>query len=96
MRQCPECGSTEILSDLIVFADEMLAGQLPAYVQVAEPKPAKAPFIWIPKTVTSGLRASVCGACGYTRFHASNHAEMLRASKQGYTGREYGLSMFKP
>jgi predicted nucleic-acid-binding Zn-ribbon protein len=92
---CPECGSTEIVPDLIVFADEMLAGQLPVYVQLTEPKPEKTPFLWIPKSAESGFRAAVCGQCGYTRFYASNHAALLQARKQGYEGRAYGLNRVK-
>ncbi|MBI5933768.1 MAG: hypothetical protein HY867_08675 [Chloroflexi bacterium] len=95
MKTCPECSSSEIISDLIVFTDEMLAGQLPAYVQLAEPEPEKTPFIWIPKSASSGLRAAVCGECGYTRLHATNHAELLQARKQGYESRPNGMSRLK-
>ena len=91
MTTCPECNSTEIVSELLLFADEALGGLHPPYVQLVEPKPAKAPFIWIPKMASTGFRAAVCGACGYTRFHATNHAEILKAHKEGYASRQYAL-----
>jgi predicted nucleic-acid-binding Zn-ribbon protein len=91
MTKCPECGSTEIVPELLVFADEALTGQHPPYVELVEPEPAKRPFIWVPKTVASGFRAEVCGECGYTRFRASNHPELLKAHKQGYASQKYAL-----
>lgn len=36
MTTCPECGSSEIISDLLVFADKALGGQYPPYVQLEE------------------------------------------------------------
>lgn len=77
MQKCPECGSSEVVSDLAVFSDEAAIGlQLP-YVLLKEPKPEKkAPFIWSLKSVATGFRAAVCGSCGYTRFYAKNHKEI--------------------
>lgn len=95
MQKCPECGSSEVVSDLIVFADQELAGQIPVYVQFTEPKPEKAPFLWLPQTAESGLRAAVCGECGCTRFYATKHAELLQARKQGFVPRENGISRLK-
>jgi predicted nucleic-acid-binding Zn-ribbon protein len=89
MKTCPECGSTEIIPDLLVFADEALTGQHPPYVKLIEPDPAKRPFIWIAKTVEGGFRAAVCGECGYTRFYTIKHADLLKAYKQGYTSQQY-------
>lgn len=66
MSKCPECGSTEIVPDLIVFADEAAVGQRPVHVSLKEPEPAKRPFMWIPKDVSTGFRAAICGGCGYT------------------------------
>ena len=41
MQKCPECGSSEVVSDLAVFSDEAAIGlQLP-YVLLKEPKPEK-------------------------------------------------------
>ncbi|MEW5940057.1 MAG: hypothetical protein AB1750_10370 [Chloroflexota bacterium] len=92
---CPECGSTEIVSELLVFSDEALLGQRPPYVELIEPEPAKRPFIWSPKTAASGFRAAVCGSCGYARFYATNHAELLQAHKQGYASQKYVMSILK-
>ncbi|MBV6394766.1 MAG: hypothetical protein HFACDABA_00334 [Anaerolineales bacterium] len=91
MKTCPECGSNEIISDLIVFADEALSGLHPPYVELVEHPPAKRPFIWVPKTAASGFRAEVCGECGHTQFRATNHAELLKALKQGYASQQFAL-----
>jgi hypothetical protein len=90
-KTCPECGSNEIIPDLLVFADEALTGLHPPYVKLVEPSPAKKPFIWIPKKAASGFRAEVCGECGHTRFRATNHAELAKAHKQGYVSEQFAL-----
>lgn len=88
LKTCSECGSTEIVPDLLVFADEAIIGQHPPYVQLIEPEPAKRPFVWKPKSVATGFRAAICGACGHTRFYTKHHAEILEAHQQGYTSRQ--------
>jgi predicted nucleic-acid-binding Zn-ribbon protein len=85
MKSCPECGSTDIIPDLLVFADEVLSGMHAPYVKLVEPKPVKPPFIWSPKSVATGFRAAVCGACGYTSLYTTHHAELLDAYRKGYT-----------
>ena len=95
MKTCPECGSNEIVPNLIVFADEALSGLHPPYVQLIEPEPAKRPFVWSPKTAATGFRAAVCGECGYTRFYATNHAELLKAHKQGYASQQFVMNILK-
>jgi len=93
MKACPECGSTEIIPDLLVFADEALTGQHPPYVQLVEARPEKAPFIWSPKSVATGFRAAVCGSCGYTRFYTKNYAALLDAYKKGYTSQQAAMKI---
>jgi predicted nucleic-acid-binding Zn-ribbon protein len=93
MTKCPECGSTDIVPDLIVFADAATSGQNPPYVKLVEPEPAKLPFIWMPKDVKAGFRAAICGACGHTQFYTKQHAEILEAHKKGYTNQTYGLKI---
>ena len=93
MKSCPECGSTEIVSDLLVFADEALNGLHPPYVKLLEPKPEKAPFIWRPNTVTTGFRVSICGSCGYTRVYTKDHAAMLEAHKKGYVSQQSAMNI---
>jgi predicted nucleic-acid-binding Zn-ribbon protein len=88
LKACPECGSTDIVPDLLVFADEALAGQHAPYVRLIEPEPGKRPFIWKPQSVATGFRAAICGACGYTRFYTKNYAEILEAHKKGYTSQQ--------
>jgi predicted nucleic-acid-binding Zn-ribbon protein len=95
MKPCPECGSTEIVEDLPVFSDPLLGGQQPPYVQLAEPKPEKTPFLWSPKTVTTGFLAAICGSCGYTRFYSKNYAAILEAHKNGYKSRPRGLDVLE-
>jgi predicted nucleic-acid-binding Zn-ribbon protein len=96
MKQCPECGSTEIIPDLLVFADEATAAQHPPYVSVMEPEPEKRPFIWMPKSVSVGFRAAVCGECGYTHFYTKQFAALLDAHKKGYKSQQYRLSILLP
>ena len=91
MKNCPDCGSTDIIPDLLVFADEALIGQHPPYVKLVEPKPEKTPFIWTPKSVATGFRAAICGSCGYTQIYTKLHAELLEAHKKGYTSQQYAL-----
>jgi hypothetical protein len=86
MEKCPECGSTEIINDLTVFAGEAPSGQKIIYVSMQEPPPEKQPFIWSPKSVSSGFHASICGTCGLTRFYASLNRELLEAQQKGYKG----------
>ena len=96
ITKCPECGSTEIIPDLIVFADEATIGQNPPYVKLLEPEPKNRPFVWMPKEIKTGFRAAVCGACGYTRFYTKYHAELLEAHKKGYTSQSYGMTILPP
>ena len=86
---CPECGSVDVVTDLVVFSDDSLCGQQPPYVQLEEPKPDKPPFLWSPKTVSAGFHAAICGACGATRFYTKLHAELLDAHRCGYSSRQY-------
>jgi hypothetical protein len=53
-----------------------------------KPRPAKAPFLWTPKSEATGFRAAVCCACGYTRFYTRFHAELLEAHRKGYTSQQ--------
>jgi predicted nucleic-acid-binding Zn-ribbon protein len=96
MKTCPECGSNEIIPDLVVYASETIDAQNPIYVFVTEPRPEKVRFGWIPKQVGTGFRASVCGACGYTRFYTKHYKELLDAYKQGYQGEPPALKGLLP
>jgi len=91
LKTCPECGSTDIVPDLLVFSGDAPAGQHPPYVSLVEPPPEKRPFIWSPKSVATGFRAAICGACGYTRFYTKYPAEILEAHKKGYTSMQFTL-----
>ncbi|MBM3123448.1 MAG: hypothetical protein FJZ87_00075 [Chloroflexi bacterium] len=93
MKKCPECGSGEIVPNLIVFADDSANGLNPPYVKLVEPEPVKRPFVWVPKHVASGFRAAVCGACGHTEFYTNRHAEILEAHRKGYTSQTCSLNV---
>jgi predicted nucleic-acid-binding Zn-ribbon protein len=96
MKTCPECDSTEIVSELLVFSGDATTNERPPYVKLVEPKPARVPFIWLPKSVATGFRAAICGACGYTRFYTKHHAEILQAHRKGYTSPDYPLKNVLP
>ena len=91
MTQCPDCGSSEIVPDLIVYADEATVGLNPPYVKLIEPEPAKRPFIWMAKDIKTGFRAAICSGCGHTQFYTKYHAEILEAYKKGYQSQTYSL-----
>jgi len=78
--KCPNCDSSEIISNIPLSGGE---GH-PPYVQISEPEPPSRPFIWIPKWEQSHFTASICGACGYTEFYATNHKLMNEAHKKGF------------
>ena len=84
MTQCPECGSSEIVSDLLVCTDETVSSGKPAYVKLVEPEPPKKPFLWMAEEVKVNFYAAVCGACGYAQLYTKDHAEVLEAHKKGY------------
>ncbi len=93
LKACPECGSTDIVPDLLIFADEALTGQHAPYVRLLEPEPVKRPLLWKPKSAATGFRAAICGACGYTRLYTKHHAEILEAHKKGYTSQQITLKI---
>ena len=80
MRQCPKCGSNEIIPELNIRGGE----GYPPYVRILEPDPANRPFVWIPKSEQSHFRADVCGGCGYTEFYAENYKSLNESHKKGY------------
>ena len=85
MTECPECGSSDIIPDLLVNTDAANPNHKPAYVKLLEPPPADHPSMWIPLEVKSEFHAAICGSCGFTRFYSKNHARLLEAHKKGYT-----------
>lgn len=95
MREaCPECGSGDIVSDLVVFSDDSLCGQQPPYVQLLEPKPEKAPFLWSPKRVTP---ASMRRSAARADSRASTRSSMRRYSKRtGTATPANGMTMRLP
>lgn len=78
MTKCPQCGSSEIVPDLIVFTEETVSGHRPAYVKLVEPGKRS------PKEVKAGFRAAICGSCGHTQLYTKYPKEILEAHKKGY------------
>jgi len=86
MTQCPECGSNDIVPDLNILTEETTSGHRPVYVKLMEPPPTKRPLMWIAQEVKTEFQASICGACGYTQFHAKHPAGILEAYQKGFVG----------
>jgi predicted nucleic-acid-binding Zn-ribbon protein len=84
MTKCPECGSSDIIPDLLVNTDAANPFHKPAYVKLLEPPPADRPAGWIPLEVKTNFHAAICGTCGFTRLYTQHHAEILAAHKKGY------------
>jgi predicted nucleic-acid-binding Zn-ribbon protein len=84
MKKCPECGSTEIINDLTVFAGEAPSGQKVIYISLKQSASENASFVSSPKEVNSGFNADVCGNCGYSQFYATKKEELLEAYKKGF------------
>lgn len=80
MKQCPKCGSSEIISDLRIQDGETN----PILVDIVEPEPPKRPFIWMAQNARSHFRADICGACGYTELYAENYKALNEGYKKGF------------
>ena len=80
MNKCPECGSTEIIPDLILFTEvNALRGNL--YVSLVDPaKKGKAAY--------AGFRVAVCGTCGHADLYTRYPEDILDAHKKGYVTQE--------
>jgi len=81
MTKCPECGSTEIIPDLMVFTKAAsIATNEVNYVVLEDPARKEKP-------IRSGLRAAICGSCGHVEFYTRYAAELLGAHKKGFVTR---------
>lgn len=77
---CPKCDSNEIINGLWLKDYE----SHPPFVEVVEPKPPNASFIWIQKNERSNFLAFVCAACGYTEFYAADHQKLRNGILKGF------------
>lgn len=80
MTECPKCGATEIVQDLLLLAgygDE--PGNLAYVGMVPEGKG---------ETIEVSFRIDVCGNCGYSEMRTKFYADLLEASKKGYRSQE--------
>ncbi len=76
MTQCPQCGSKDIIPDLIVLARVAGdAGQIG--VTMEHPKGKDEP-------ASVGVRVAVCGACGHAELYTRFPKDLLDAYKKGY------------
>ena len=80
MTKCPECGSTEIVPDLILYTEvNAMRGTL--FVALVDPaKKGKTEYV--------GFRIAVCGACGHAELHTRFPQDILAAHKKGYVTQE--------
>ncbi len=83
MTKCPVCGSTEIISELPLFAGTSGSAIGGPYVVLDPPKGLKGN----PESVSIGFRANICGSCGHTELYTKYAAKLLDAYKQGYVSR---------
>lgn len=86
MTQCPECGSNDIIPDLLVNTDAASPNHKPTYVKLLEAPPEDRPAGWIPLEAKTTFHAAICGVCGFTRLYSKHHAEMWAAYQKGYIG----------
>jgi hypothetical protein len=76
MTKCPQCGSTEIVPDLIVFTVvEASRGTL--FVSLMDPAKKG-------ERVEVGFRAAICGARGHNEMYTRYPQDVLDAHKKGY------------
>ena len=84
MTKCPECGSTEIASDLIVYSKPVRhAGNeiIVVHVGLEDPTHKEQPLL-------VGFRAAICTDCGHTNFYTKRFAELKETIKKGFVNRE--------
>ena len=79
MDECPKCGSTEIMPDLVLWTNYDSDRHI-TYVALDNPK-KKRDFIEV------GFRADVCGACGCTEMHTNSFSELRAAWNNGFKSR---------
>ncbi len=76
MTNCPKCGSTEIIQDLILLS--AAAGDVgTARVILVDPSGKG-------EKVRVGFRTDICGNCGYAEFYTKYASDLLNAHKKGY------------
>ena len=76
MKQCPQCGSSEIIPDMFL-AGEVYPALRSAVVVLANPKNHG-------DSVSVGFRVDVCGACGHAELYTVGNKELLEAHKKGW------------
>ncbi len=80
MTKCPDCGSTEILSDLVVFG-----GYQDNNIRLIMVDPKKKG-----ESVVYGIRAALCCGCGHVDLYTKYYKEFVEAKNKGYVTRVPG------
>lgn len=83
-KKCINCGSTDFMPDLKLLTEETTSGYRPVYVKLVQPKPVKAPFLWIAEETKSDFLAHICRQCGFTAIYAENFEQLSDADKKGF------------
>lgn len=81
MTECPKCGSTEIIPDLLLFTGYDAELVNVAFASLVDPDGKE-------ESVDVGFRVDVCGGCGYSEMRTNWHKDLLDASKKGFKSAE--------
>jgi predicted nucleic-acid-binding Zn-ribbon protein len=81
MNECPKCGGTEIVQDLLLFTGYDMQQVNIAYVSMEDPGGKE-------ENVEVAFRVDVCGACGYSEMRTKWHQDLLDASRKGFKSGE--------
>lgn len=80
MNECPKCGSTDIVPDLVLWTNFDSDRHI---THIAFDNPEKKR-----DAVEIGFRIDVCGNCGYAEMHTNSQSVLLEAWKNGFKARE--------
>jgi NAD-dependent SIR2 family protein deacetylase len=75
MTQCPQCGSNEIIPDLVLFGNEVPSYQ--AFVSLVDPHPHHTQ-----EGFAAGILVAICGACGHIKMFTNWNKELLEEYKK--------------
>lgn len=76
MTKCPECGSKDIVPDLILFGDYETR-KWPSLLILVHPTKKAEPAMY-------GLRVAVCGACGHAEMYTKYGPDLLQTHRDGF------------
>jgi predicted nucleic-acid-binding Zn-ribbon protein len=82
--KCPKCGSQDIMAEVPIIDTDQYGNGKALGLYIAEPEPAKRPFVYVPKGAGATLRAWICASCGCTELYADNLAALFESYKKGH------------